>query len=444
MDRRAARGRGDVMSEPLLESLLESPPAPGPDWLGALRGHARAQLERDGLPGPRNEAWKYTPLRALARRRYANHDAAASSRAVDAGALDLPGLDGARRGFVNGGYRADLSRLPVAAGISVEPIAPLLAGAADGLRTAFADPFDAPGQAFARLNTALANDGLVVRVAAGTRVEERLHLLMFAAGAEALAWNLRIVVELGAGSALTLVEHHAGDADEVHLGNIVSQYVLAPGSRLDLLQLQAAAETSTRIRRSAFTLDADAVLALRTLELGSALARHDLVVHLDGDRASCTSRGVFAARDRQHLDTHIDVRHRARDTACDLVWRGVAGGRSRGILHGAITVEAGADGTDASLDTKNLLLSAQAEIDAQPVLEIHADEVKAAHGATVGQLDEQALFYLRTRGLAEAEARSLLTLAFCRSTVDSLENAALRDHIDALLLERLPAQEEAA
>ena len=121
---------------------------------------------------------------------------------------------------------------------------------------------------------------------------------------------------------------------------------------------------------------------------------------------------------------------------------GVAGGRARGILHGAITVEPGADGSDASLDTKNLLLSAQAEIDAQPVLEIHADEVKAAHGATVGRLDERALFYLRTRGLPEAEARALLTLAFCRVAIDSLENMALREHIDGLLLERLPVREE--
>jgi Fe-S cluster assembly protein SufD len=166
--------------------------------------------------------------------------------------------------------------------------------------------------------------------------------------------------------------------------------------------------------------------------------RHDLAVNLLGDRARLVSRGVFALRARQHADTRLDISHTARDTACDIVWRGVADGRSRGIFHGAITVNPGADGSDAQLSNKNLLLSDSAEIDTQPVLEIHADEVKAAHGATVGQLDERALFYLRSRGLSADEARSLLTLAFCRVAFDSIENEVLREHIDALFLERLP------
>ncbi|MBN8480173.1 MAG: Fe-S cluster assembly protein SufD [Xanthomonadales bacterium] len=435
------------MADPLLDSLLAPGPAPtraAPAWLDAARRQAREALVREGLPGARNEAWKYTSLRALAQRRYMPGDAQAATRNLERGLADLPGLGDARLVFANGVFRADLSRLPEAAGLVVEPLADALADA-DGLaRASFERRFDDPAQVFARLNTALADDGFVLRVAPGARVAEPVHVVVLGAGAQALAWNLRLVVELGAGSALTLVEHHAGEADDAQLGNVVAEFALGAGARLDLLQLQVAAESATRIRRSAFTLAADAVLNLRTLELGGALARHDLVVGLDGDRARLTSRGVFVVRARQHSDTRLDVRHRARDTACDLVWRGVASGRARGVLHGAITVDPGADGTDASLDTKNLLLSAQAEIDVQPVLEIHADEVKAAHGATVGQLDERALFYLRTRGLPEAEARALLTLAFCRVAVDTLENVALREHVDALLLERLPVHGEPA
>lgn len=433
------------MAEPLLESLLEPQPATrGPGWLDTARRRAREALARDGLPGSRSEAWKYTSLRALAQRRYAPGDAQAATRRLESRLAELAGLEGARLVFANGVFRPDLSRLPQAAGLVVQPLGAALA-AADGLvRASFEQPFDDPALAFARLNTALADDGLVLRVAPGARVAERVHVVVLGAGAEALAWNLRLVVELGAGSALTVVDHHASEAGDAQLGNVVAQYTLCDGARLDLLQLQVAAETATRIRRTALTLADDAVLNLRTLELGGALSRHDLVVHLDGDRARCTSRGVFAVRARQHSDTRLDVRHRARDTACDLAWRGVASGRARGVLHGAITVEPGADGTDARLDTKNLLLSAQAEIDVQPVLEIHADEVKAAHGATVGRLDERALFYLRSRGLPEAEARALLTLAFCRVAVDTLENVALREHIDALLLERLPVHGEPA
>ena len=433
------------MAEPLLESLLEPQPASrGPDWLDMARGRAREALVRDGLPGARNEAWKYTSLRALAQRRYVPGDAQAATRRLEHRLAELPGLDGACLVFADGAFRADLSRLPRTAGLVFEPLAAALAGADDVVRASFEQPFDDPALAFARLNTVLAEDGFVLRVAPGAQVAERVHVVVLGAAAEALAWNLRFVVELGAGSALTLVEHHASEAGDAQLGNVVAQFGLGAGARLDLLQLQVAAETSTRIRRTAFRLADDAVLNLRTLELGAALARHDLVIGLDGDRARCTSRGVFAVRARQHSDTRLDLHHRARDTACDLAWRGVASGRARGVLHGAITVEPGADGSDARLDTKNLLLSAQAEIDVQPVLEIHADEVKAAHGATVGQLDERALFYLRARGLPEAEARALLTLAFCRVAIDSLENAPLREHIDALLLERLPVHGDAA
>ena len=138
-------------------------------------------------------------------------------------------------------------------------------------------------------------------------------------------------------------------------------------------------------------------------------------------------------RARQHIDVHLDVKHVAGDTLSDVAWRGVADGRGRGILHGAITVSTGADGTDARLQTRNLLLSPHAEIDTQPVLEIYADEVKAAHGATVGQLDERALFYLRSRGVPLADARNLLIGGFCREAFDGIVDAGLRAHMDALL-----------
>ena len=142
-------------------------------------------------------------------------------------------------------------------------------------------------------------------------------------------------------------------------------------------------------------------------------------------------------RGRQHADTHLDIRHDARDTKSDIVWRGVADERARGVFHGAITVAQGADGADANLSNKNLLLSPNAEIDTQPVLEIYADEVKAAHGATVGQLDERALFYLRSRGLPPDAARQLLIAAFCATALAEVP-ANLRAHLEAMLAARLP------
>jgi Fe-S cluster assembly protein SufD len=143
------------------------------------------------------------------------------------------------------------------------------------------------------------------------------------------------------------------------------------------------------------------------------------------------------------VDTQLSIRHDALNSASESIWRGVADQRSRGVFRGAIVVAEGADGSDASLSNKNLLLSGQAEIDTKPELEIYADEVKAAHGATIGQLDERALFYLRSRGIPLTEARSMLTAAFCRAVFTSMSNEALRDHISALLLQQLPADQVA-
>jgi Fe-S cluster assembly protein SufD len=437
------------MASALLESLLEpeaaETAASEPDWLSATRRSAAVSVERDGLPGPRSEAWKYTSLRALEQRRYANGDADASTRTIDPARFNLPGIDGARLVFVNGLFRSDLSSKTPIDGLTISTLGSANAGELDASRRLLECDFVDPSSAFARLNTVLAADGPIVRVRAGAAIAQPIHFVFVGASADSeIAWNLRAVIEIGAGASLQLIEHHVGSggAGASQLGNIVSQYAIGRTARLDLVQIQDAAESTSLIRRSEFTLADDAVLSTHTLETGAQMMRHDFIVDLAEPGARFTSRGVFALRGRQHADTHLDVQHSARDATSDIVWRGVADQRSRGVFHGAITVAAGADGADAKLSNKNLLLSANAEIDTQPVLEIHADEVKAAHGATVGQLDEDALFYLRSRGLAPDAARRLLISAFCSAVLNDLPERPLREHLDALLAARLPQATE--
>jgi len=422
------------MASALLDSLLAGHAADVP----AVRRDAAATLRRDGLPGARDESWKYTSLRALEQRRYVDGDREANARAIDAATLALPGIGGPRLVFVNGVFRADLSDRRALAGIDVI----VLAERPDVLASMLDAASATDAGAFERMNVALVSDGAVLRVAPGARVAEPLHLVFAGAAAEAeFAWQARLRVELGEGAALQLVEHHLGAG--AHLGNLVADYALAAHARLDLVQVQDAGETATLIRRSAFRLDRDALLSAHALEVGAQTTRHDFRVELAGRGARLRSRGVFALRGRQHSDTHLDVRHEARDTACDIVWRGVADQRSRGVFHGAIVIAEGADGADAQLANKNLLLSTQAEIDTQPVLEIYADEVKAAHGATVGQLDERALFYLRSRGLPLDTARRMLVSAFCSAVLDGIAPATLREHLDARLAARLPLTTDA-
>ena len=431
---------------PFVESLLEAAAQvrlPGSDigWLDAARRENLEAFAAAGLPDTRMEAWKYTALRALGQRRFAPGDAMAQSREVDAAALAPPGMDGPALVFVNGMFRADLSRIDaLPAGLNLQPLSQALQGDAEPLRFALSRHYREGGDVFARLNAALAGDGVVLQVATGAKIAQPVYLLFIGAPAEdGLAWHVRHVIELGEGAELSLVEHHAATGAHQHLGTQVMDIVLRKGAQLRHVTLQDAAEGSTLVRHNSVQLDAQAQATLYALELGGSLVRHDLHVTLAGDQSRLDTRGVFVLQGRQHVDTQMAIRHQALNTASESVWRGVADGRSRGVFRGAIVVAPGADGSDASLSSKNLLLSGQAEIDTKPELEIYADEVKAAHGATVGQLDERSLFYLRSRGIPLTEARSMLTAAFCRAVFESLPEEKLRDHLYHQLMAHLPS-----
>ncbi|WP_458069459.1 Fe-S cluster assembly protein SufD [Rhodanobacter sp. BL-MT-08] len=429
---------------PLVNALLDSPlPSSGIAWLDALRQENREAFAAGGLPDTRVEAWKYTALRALSQRRFVSGDADAQTRTVDASMLALPGVDGPRLVFVNGAFRADLSSInALPAGLTLQPLSQALKGDAEPLRFALSRStshvHDA-GDAFTHINAASAADGVVLRVAANQKIAAPVQLVFIGAAAEtAVAWHLRNVIELGDNAELSLVEQHIGGGESSHLATLVSDIELREGALLHHVLLQNAGATDTLIRQSRLRLHAKAHATLHVLELGGALVRHDLQAELIGDDAQLDTRGVFMPHGRQHIDTQLAIRHQALNTRSSSNWRGVASDRARGVFRGAMVVAPGADGSDASLSNKNLLLSPNAEIDTKPELEIYADEVKAAHGATVGQLDERALFYLRSRGIPLAEARALLTTAFCRAVLDDLPNDALREHLAELLIAQLP------
>lgn len=387
------------------------------------RSEALASALADGLPTKRAERWKYTSLRALEQRAFASSAALLSP--VDAALLaEIPRP---RLVLVNGRFDALLSDTSgLSEGVALRPLAHVLAED-DARETAFlARRFDQADETFARLNAALAHDGALLRVAEGVQETAPLHLVFLGALAEAdLAWHARSLVELRRGACLTIVEHHLASGDHAHLGNALMHVHLAAGAQLRHARVQHEATRATLIARTDAVLARDAGYRRVDLELGGSLSRHELNVRLEGAGARLQAHGVLLADGSRHVDTRLGIEHIARDTACDLLWRGLASGRGRVVFHGGITIRAGADGSDARLSNKNLLLSTGAEIDAQPVLEIHADEVKAAHGATVGRLDETALFYLRSRGLPIADARALLVAAFCREPLRVLDDAAL-------------------
>ncbi|WP_101925929.1 MULTISPECIES: Fe-S cluster assembly protein SufD [Luteimonas] len=376
-----------------------------------------------GLPGPRSEAWKYTSLRALERRTFVRSDAPTR---VDAAALAH--IPAPRVVFVNGRADATLSDLGgLPSGIGVRD--------RDADDLAFPALTDGrPGDAvFRHLNVALATDGVVVHAHAGAQ-DAVLHLVFVGAPADSdLAWHLRHEIVVDAGAALSLVEHHLDTDAHRHLDNTTTTLRVAEGARLDHVRLQHKAGGTTSFLHTDGELRADARYTRVDVELGGGLTRHELDIRLTGNGAQLTANGVLLAGGRAHVETRLGIRHSARDTNCQLMWRGIGAGRGRVVFHGGITIDAGADGTDARLSNKNLLLSNTAEIDTQPVLVIHADEVQAAHGATVGQLDANAMFYLRSRGLPAPEAQQLLTAAFVREPLAPITTPALRDAVQARL-----------
>jgi Fe-S cluster assembly protein SufD len=406
--------------------------------LGDARRNAFAAAATHDLPTQRDERWKYTTLRALGARPFAT---TAKTPVIDVALLAE--ISAPRLVFVNGVFNAslsDLSGLPE--GVELQPLSQALSTNDARAVNFLARRFDAADETFAQLNAALASDGAILRADAGAQSDAPIHLVFAGAPAGAdLAAHSRHLIELRQNARLTVVEHHLGTGAHRHLFNHLLHVHLKPGAELVHARVQDEADGASLITRT------DAVLASKTnyrrvdLELGAALSRHELNVSLQGEGARLQSSGALLATGRRHMDTRLGIEHVARDTRCDLLWRGLAAGRGRAVFHGGIVIRAGADGSAATLSNKNLLLSESAEIDTQPVLEIHADEVTASHGATVGRLDPTHLFYLRARGIPEARARAMLTAAFCRETLASLGQPALIEALASALDARLSTLE---
>jgi len=377
---------------------------------------AAALLEEFGSPDARvrDEAWRYSKpaLRALSQQDFAIADGNATVADALRDRFAWLQTQGNRVVFVNGVFSTEYSS------VEHSSAAQSGRGAATGLEVHH-------------------EAGHRTRLSISADIEAPLHVVYLFVPAEAPSrWSGAVDIEILRGNA-HIIEHLLGERGVDVLGALTSQITLHAGAKLRHTILCELPDSASLYRRTRTRVDGGAVLRTTHALFGGRLQRHDIDVELAGERAHFESRGVFALTGRQHVDTHLDVRHAARDTACDIVWRGVADQRSRGIFYGAITVAEGADGADAQLSNKNLLLSTLAEIDTQPALEIYADEVKAAHGATVGQLDERALFYLRSRGISSDEARRMLVGAFSATALDRLDESWLRERISALLAPRL-------
>lgn len=246
----------------------------------------------------------------------------------------------------------------------------------------------------------------------------------------------RILVRAGRNSSCTLIEHYLGESNQECFTNSVATLDIGAGASVAHYRIQQEPGHGFHVATTRVRLQADARYQSQDVALGASLGRHSLLVDLEGTGASCSLHGLFTPANTQHLDTYTRIEHVAPQTSSHEEYRGIAGGRSRGVFNGKVIVRPGAQRIDARQSSRNLLLSASAEIDTRPELEIYANDVKCSHGATTGQLDAAALFYLRSRGLAESDARAVLIQAFAEAIVSTMQCAPVRQHVEGQLQNR--------
>lgn len=415
-------------------------PGAGTPWLARVRRDALARFAESGVPTRREEEWKYTNLAALSAQEFAalpNGSERGLARAqIDA--LAFEGLEGHRLVFVDGRYSAALSQLaPLPAGATLTTLGEALADSPASL-----EPFlsAAPhATAFAQLNTAFMADGLYLRLARDVAIEQPIHLLFVATG-HSRAIHPRNLIVAAPGSQAAIIEHYAG-GDGVCFTNAITHVVAGDGAAIEHYKLQQEGPRGLHISGIHATQARASRFLSRSIALGAALSRTDITTSFDAEGCEASLDGLYVVGGRQHVDHHTRIDHAKPHGTSREHYRGVLDGNARAVFNGKVIVHAGAQKSDASQANHNLLLSRGAEVDTKPQLEIYADDVKCSHGATVGQLDAAQLFYLRSRGLDEPTARSLLTHAFAREVIERIRFAPVRERLGQLLFARLPQVE---
>jgi Fe-S cluster assembly protein SufD len=395
---------------------------PGADRpkIAGLRAAAAEQARRAGVPTQRVEPWRYTSLNRLIETAFEPASPAAKSAANDAARWVVPGSH--RLVFVNGraaGSSAASGNPPE--GVSLTYLAEALAQGADDWASGAASS-DHP---FVALNTAFLTDGVLLRVARGVKVTTPIHLLFLGGGeAGAPAMHTRLIIRLEPGASVNVIEQHAASGTGIYWSNPVGDIRLSEGARLGHCKIIDEGAEALHIAVTGVEVAADAAYDSFVLTTGGALVRNEIKVTLDGEKAGCRLDGLYLGRDRQHIDNTSEIVHARPETTSTETYKGVLQGKSRAVFQGRIVVRPDAQKSNGRQINKTLLLSDQAEIDTKPELEIHADDVKCSHGAAVGEIDEDALFYLRTRGIAAEDGRRILVEAFAAELVDAIADPA--------------------
>jgi len=415
-------------------------------WLNEFRRSAFQWVAERGFPTAKDDAWKYTRVAPILEVPFEPAEPA-KIRRLSAGAIEqIAGdLGGARLVVVNGYFAPELSsRKKLPAEVEVMSLAAAIGEDEELLAPFLSRPFREQPHTFTALSAALAEDGALVRIPANTTIEEPIHIVFVSdTGGSPLVSHPRSLVFVGANSRATIVESYVGILGDVYLTNAVTDIVLEEGAVVEHYKLQNEAETAFHIALLDVRQGRGSRFSSHSLALGASTARHEVRVKLEAEGAEVILNGLYMPRNEQHLDNPTTIEHAAPHCTSRELYKGIVDGCGRGSFDGRIIVRPGAFKTDASQTNKNLLLSESAQVDTRPRLEIFADDVKCTHGAAVGQLDEDAVFYLRSRGVPHAAARNLLTYAFASEMLSLLRVETLRSRVEKMVAWRLGGVEVA-
>ena len=415
------------------------PTATTAPWLQALRKRALQEFIDRGFPTTAEEDWRYTDLTCVAQRSFDYLDGSPQERVNDYGAiveeqgLQLPNMHALV--FVNGIYQPNYSpsqRLPN--GVYVGRFNDLVEQRAEWLERGLGTIADIGDCCLAALNTAFLNDGAILLTDDDKQLNETLYVLNIAVGHKTTV-QPRLLISLGRGSSATVVEHYLSTGPS--FTNAITEIHCSTGAHLKYCKLQQEHESAYHVAGQHVQLDENSRFHGVNVDLGAQLSRNDLQVELRGKGAETSLHGLFMAQGNGHIDNHTLLDHAAPHCRSREDYRGVLAGKGRGIFNGKVMVQVGAQKTDAELQSRNLLLSQGAEINTKPELEIYADDVKCSHGATTGQLDKDAMFYLQSKGISQLEARGMLVSAFTEEIIEQIGNTELRKPVAAAVEQRL-------
>jgi len=409
-----------------------------PGWLTELRERAMRSFEELGFPSRKLEDWRYTNVSPIASTDYTlPHDGATTPRwTMDLGG---PEAEAWQATFLDGAFSADLSELPQSTGhIVVESLREAIAGGVGealieqqlGQLATFKD------DAFTALNTAFMSDGAVVEITRGHAVDRPIHLQFVSSGHLEIV-QPRVLIVARAGSQSTIVIDHSSQGEGANFCNAVYEVFVEENAALDIVLMQRENDASNLVSSLRARLARDSRLRTHTLTVGGRLVRNALDVVLADTGAETEMRGLFLGTGERHIDNHTNVDHATPQCQSNELYKGVLADRSRGVFRGRVIVRPGATKTNALQSNPNLLLGDDAEIDTRPQLEIRTDDVKCSHGATIGRLDPDALFYLQSRGLSREVATTLLTLGFATEIPDALPTPELARWARGRVVEQL-------